>query len=92
MCPTLLHFTEVFILMKEAALPAHYYACLMRIWREDEDAPWRVLIQHVSSNERLLFPDLLAAFAFIEGELAEALESLPISHRGKGSHSLEEQG
>lgn len=62
--------------MEEAALPAHYYACLMRIWREDEDAPWRVLIQHVSSSERILFPDLLAAFAFIEGELDDALKHI----------------
>jgi hypothetical protein len=48
----------------------HYYACLLRIWRENETDPWRVLIQHPNSDEPLLFPDLLAAFAYIEIRLA----------------------
>jgi hypothetical protein len=49
----------------------HYYACLLRVWRENDADPWRVLIQHARSDEQLLFSDLLAAFAFIEAQLAK---------------------
>lgn len=56
-----------------------YYACLMRIWREDDSLPWRVQLQHVSAGEPLLFPDLLAAVAFIEAQLAEKDSRDPFS-------------
>lgn len=49
----------------------HYYACLLRIWREDGSDPWRASIQHPHSGERILFPDVLAAFAYIETQLHE---------------------
>jgi hypothetical protein len=50
----------------------HYYACLLRVWRENDADPWRVLIQHARSDEQLLFSDLLAAFAFIEAQLGKS--------------------
>lgn len=51
-------------------LPLRYYSCLMRLWREDESLPWRVQLQHAGTSKPLLFPDLLAALAFIEGQLS----------------------
>jgi hypothetical protein len=45
--------------------PAHYQAYLVRLWREDEDAAWRILVTHVATGERHHFPDLAALFEFL---------------------------
>ncbi|MEM7331184.1 MAG: hypothetical protein AAF490_03760 [Chloroflexota bacterium] len=31
-------------------------AYLMRLWREDEEAPWRIMLQTIKDGERKNFP------------------------------------
>lgn len=46
--------------------PSHYQAYLIRLWREDEDAAWRIVVTHVATGERHHFPSLGDLFAFLQ--------------------------
>jgi hypothetical protein len=51
--------------------PTHYQSYLLRLWREDTAAPWRILATYIPSGERRLFSNLEDCLAFIKAQ-AEA--------------------
>jgi hypothetical protein len=40
---------------------------LLRIWREDQETDWRVLVQNVRTGEKQGFPDVNALVTFLQG-------------------------
>lgn len=71
--------------MRQRNRATTYRAYLLRLWREDEAAPWRATLEDVHTGERLTFADLPALCEFItrqatpppeahEGELTAAAE------------------
>ncbi|MCI0394146.1 MAG: hypothetical protein L0332_22995 [Chloroflexi bacterium] len=50
---------------------APYQAYLLRLWQEAPHQPWRAYLQHATSGERHVFPDLEALFAFLIQVTAE---------------------
>jgi hypothetical protein len=47
---------------------AYYQAYLVRLWRNKDDEPWRVIVTHVLTGEVRHFLNLAAFLAHIEGE------------------------
>jgi hypothetical protein len=45
--------------------PTHYQSYLVRLWREDAAAPWRVVVTHVPTGQQQHFASLDACFAYI---------------------------
>ncbi|HEY85454.1 MAG TPA: hypothetical protein G4N96_10130 [Chloroflexi bacterium] len=45
---------------------SNYLACLLRLWRENGNSPWRVTVEDASTGERRGFADLKTLFAFLE--------------------------
>lgn len=48
-----------------------YFACLLRIWREGEDSPWRASLQDPHTGELTHFASPQQAFVFIEKQMNE---------------------
>ena len=47
-----------------------YSACLVRMWRDGVNSPWRASAQLVQSGDVLRFADLEALFAFLKEQTA----------------------
>ncbi len=47
-----------------------YQSYLVRLWQEDQQAPWRILVQSIQSGETLHFADLESFLAFIATQTA----------------------
>lgn len=43
-----------------------YLAYLLRLWRDDETAPWRATVEDASTGKRFGFANLKALFVFLE--------------------------
>jgi hypothetical protein len=63
---------------------SNYLSYVLRLWRDDEDVPWRASLECARTGERQSFADLSALFAFLDGKttfqlapLAEDERSLP---------------
>lgn len=55
-------------------IPArHYHAYLLRIWREDENTPWRIQLETPHTSETLGFASLENLYAFLKGQTAQEL-------------------
>lgn len=44
---------------------ANYHAFLVRMWRDDSNAPWRFSVQDSAKDERVGFADLDGLFAYL---------------------------
>ncbi|MBE2202173.1 MAG: hypothetical protein IAE79_26420 [Anaerolinea sp.] len=53
--------------------PTHYQAYLVRLWRENETAPWRVMVTDVPTGAQRHFASLDACFVFIQRDLDTAV-------------------
>ena len=54
-------------------IPAAYYqAYLVRLWRNEEGEPWRVIVTHILTGEVRHFLNLAAFLAYIEEEQKQA--------------------
>ena len=51
----------------------NYYAYLFRLWREHDDAPWRLTLQDSRTGEKLGFADLSELTSFLEDKMAGRL-------------------
>ena len=51
--------------------PPHYYAYLLRIWREGVPYHWRALLEDPSSGERLGFDSVQALIDFLVAQTQE---------------------
>lgn len=47
-----------------------YHSYLLRLWQDDHQTPWRVLVQSVQSGETIHFVDLNTFFAFLQAQTA----------------------
>lgn len=46
--------------------PQNRKAFLIRLWREDEGAPWRILLQNAASGQQKNFANIQAFIAHLE--------------------------
>ncbi|MBK8434556.1 MAG: hypothetical protein IPL28_26125 [Chloroflexi bacterium] len=44
----------------------YYQAYLVRLWRDEASAPWRVTVTYVRTGEQHHFPTIAAYLAFME--------------------------
>jgi len=54
--------------------PLNYYSYLLRLWRENEAAPWRASLEDAHTGERRSFSDAAKLLVF----LREQMQSEPI--------------
>lgn len=47
-----------------------YHSYLVRLWQDDHQTPWRVLVQSVQSGETIHFVDLNTFFVFLQTQTA----------------------
>lgn len=52
-----------------------YQAYLLRLWREDEDAPWRASLQDARAGEVRSFASVAQLVAFIEQQTEDSAGS-----------------
>jgi hypothetical protein len=52
-----------------------YLAYLLRLWRDDEAAPWRATVEDASTGQRFGFASLKALFVFLEQQTGILLVS-----------------
>jgi len=70
-------FCVIFLIMKENPLPGrakrpqNRHAYLLRLWRDDEHSPWRILIQNAKNNEQHNFVDLPGLIAYLEAVIRD---------------------
>jgi len=50
-----------------------YLAYLLRLWRDDETAPWRVTLEAADDGKRFGFASLKMLFLFLEKQTGAAL-------------------
>ncbi len=60
--------------MKEKTINI-YLAYLLRLWRDDETAPWRATVEDASTGQRFGFANLKALFVFLEKQTGVLLTS-----------------
>jgi hypothetical protein len=48
----------------------NYYAYLLRIWREDQQSPWRASLQEAHAGQLLNFASLAQLIVFLEQRTA----------------------
>ncbi len=53
-----------------SAAPERYRAFLVRMWRIETGEAWRVSVEGVGDDQRRGFPDLDAAFTFLQHQLS----------------------
>ena len=58
-------------MMSPFAEPNNRHIFLLRIWREESDDAWRVMLQHARTRVSYGFRTLAEAFAFIESLCVE---------------------
>lgn len=51
-----------------------YMAYLLRLWRENQDGPWRALLENPNSEERIGFANLEDLIEFLENKTGEVIE------------------
>lgn len=47
-----------------------YHSYLLRLWQDDHQTPWRILVQSVQSGETIHFVDLESFFVFLQAQTA----------------------
>ena len=52
-----------------------YLAYLLRLWRDDETAPWRVSLEPPGNSERISLSSLEALFVFLSGQTGAPVQS-----------------
>ncbi|MEM7111955.1 MAG: hypothetical protein AAF614_05945 [Chloroflexota bacterium] len=55
--------------------PQNRKAFLMRLWREDEEAPWRILLQAVEDGKQRNFANIQAFITHLEELVQEENET-----------------
>lgn len=59
----------------------NYYAYLLRLWRENDDSPWRVSLQDSRTGEKIGFAELGQLKTFLEDKTQGRLIDLgPADH------------
>lgn len=63
---------------------SNYHSFLVRLWREQPNAPWRASVQYVQTGAVIHFTDLTRLFAFLQAqtvnnEQAAVHELLPLA-------------
>jgi hypothetical protein len=51
-----------------------YFAYLLRLWRENRDGPWRVLLENPNVEEKIGFANLDELIEFLQNKTGEAIE------------------
>lgn len=60
--------------------PPNYFAYLVRLWRSDESAEWRAIVQDPHTGQQFLFESPKGLFDFLQKQLGESPRvSTPIS-------------
>jgi hypothetical protein len=76
---------------------SNYLAFLIRLWRENESAPWRFTAQRTGSSERRSFADLRKLVTFLEEQTGAPIfpvalpETLPIETPGADESTESDQ-
>ena len=52
-----------------------YFAYLLRLWRENRDGCWRVLLENPNEKERIGFANLDELVEFLEGKTGATIVS-----------------
>ena len=54
----------------------NYYAYLLRLWRENDSAPWRLTLQDSRTGEKIGFADLAQFTTYLEDKTEGRLVDL----------------
>jgi hypothetical protein len=66
--------------------PRVYLSYLVRLWRSDDDAPWRASLEDARTHEHLAFPETDQLFAFLREQMqatSSPEEEPEITHRSQ---------
>ncbi len=51
-----------------------YQSFLVRLWQDDEEAPWRVSAQHVATGKQQFFNSLESLFVYLQAQTETAID------------------
>ena len=54
--------------------PLNYFSYLLRLWREDDAAPWRAAVEDPHTGQRRNFARLQDLFKTLESETGQAVD------------------
>ncbi|MFZ0546948.1 MAG: hypothetical protein WAM60_15985 [Candidatus Promineifilaceae bacterium] len=58
----------------------NYHAYLLRLWRENEDSSWRVVLQDARTGQKISFTELDKLTAFLEDKIEGRLVDFKSDH------------
>ena len=53
----------------------NYFAYMLRLWRDDEHSPWRVMLENPHTGQSLGFSSMTALYAFLDGQTEQTNKS-----------------